>query len=233
VTKVAHPVLPGQEAVTDQIYDLAKTPGVTGGHEFAELLSLVTGESNFKPHAHNSSTGAEGPFQFVKSTWLALLKTHGEALGVKPELLAEIKENGKGRPTVAHEGALKTLLALRNDIALSTRMAAKYLDDNRTVLGHLLHRAPSKAEVQLSFLLGPSGTARLVKTAEQSPAMSVADVLPHAAHANRNLFYTPEGKARTVGETLAYLAGRSHANEVKFAAYMKRQLPGVKFDVDV
>lgn len=224
--------MPVQEATVDQIYDLAKTPGVTGGHEFAELLSLVTGESNFKPHAHNSRTGAEGPFQFVKSTWLALLKSHGAELGVKPDLIAQIGKTSAGRPTVHSEAALKSLLALRNDVALSTRMAAKYLDDNRTSLGHLLHRAPSKAEVQLSFLLGPSGTARLVKAAHQSPGATAADILPHAAHANRNLFYTSDGKARTVGETLAYLDGRSKANEVKFAAYMKRQLPGLKFNMD-
>lgn len=229
MTKALTPV---PDAVADQIYDLAKTPGVTGGHQFAELVALVTGESNFKPEAHNRHTGAEGPFQFVKTTWLSLLRSHGKELGVKPELVAQIKADKHGHLTVADPKTLKNLLALRNDLALSTRMASKYLDDNHAVLHRLLHREPSKAEVQLSFLLGPSGTARLVKAAEHEPHKAAADIVPSAAHANRNLFYTSDGKPRTVTETLAYLANRTHANEVKFAAYVKRALPGVKFDVD-
>ena len=216
----------------DQLDALSRTKGVTSGHGVTQLLALVAGESNFKPHAHNRSTGATGPFQFVKSTWLSLVKQHGEALGIKKELVAQIETNSKGRPSVGDPDALKTVLALRNDMALSTRMAVKYLDDNRMAMSHHLHRQPSESELQVSFLLGPSGAAKLIKAAAHTPEIAAADLVPHAAAANRHLFYNTSGEPRTAAQAVAFLASKYRSDKAKTAAYLAGTLPSAKHSVD-
>ncbi|HEV2676223.1 MAG TPA: hypothetical protein VGV37_16985 [Aliidongia sp.] len=206
-------------SIPDQIAAVARTPGATGGHEFASLLAQVAGESGFKPHAVNKQTGAAGPFQFVKNTWLSLMKEHGQAMGVKPGLLAQIKTGANGRPTIADPQALKEVLDLRHDISLSAKMAAKYLDENKTHLSRILHREANEAEVQISFLLGASGAAHLIKAAGSNPDMPVDQVVPKAVAANRSLFHDHQGQTMTAGEAVAHLAARYRADKAKFAAY--------------
>lgn len=206
-------------SIPDQFAAVARTPGATGGHDFAALLAQVAGESAFKPHAVNKQTGAAGPFQFVKNTWLSLLKEHGEALGVKPDLLAQIKADAHGHLNIADPHALKEVLDLRHDIGLSAKMAAKYLDENKAHLGHMLHREPTEAEVQISFILGATGAARLITAAKSSPETPVDDVVPKAVAANRTLFHDRQGKILTAGQAVAHLAARYRADKAKFAAY--------------
>jgi hypothetical protein len=206
-------------SIPDQFAAVARTPGATGGHDFAALLAQVAGESAFKTTAVNKQTGAAGAFQFVKNTWLSLLKEHGAAMGVKPKLLAQIKTDAHGRMLVSDPGTLKELLDLRHDLSLSAKMAAKYLDDNKTHLSHILHREPSEAEVQISFLLGASGAAHLINAAKNGPDTPVDQVMPKAVAANRNLFHDHQGKTLTAGEAVAHLAARYRADKAKFAAY--------------
>lgn len=206
-------------SIPDQFAAVARTPGATGGHDFAALLAQVAGESAFKPHAVNKQTGAAGPFQFVKNTWLSLLKEHGQALGVKPALLAQIKTDAHGRLTIDDPAALKEVLDLRHDIGLSAKMAAKYLDENKTHLTHMLHREPSEAEVQISFILGPSGAAELIKAAKSNPEKPVDQVVPKAVAANRTLFHDHQGGILSAGQAVAHLAARYRADKAKFAAY--------------
>jgi hypothetical protein len=211
--------------LVDQLAILARQPGGVGGHDFASLLSLVAGESGFKAHAVNHRTGAHGPFQFVKTTWLALLREHGAELGVKPELIAQIVDNAKGRPTIADPGVLKDVLALRDDLSMAARAAAFYLDDNRARLSHALHRAPSDAELRLSFLLGAHGAIKLIHAAAKTPEVDAASVLPHAAAANHRLFYDPAGQARSARSIMTFLEHKFHKDAAKYAAYARAQDP--------
>jgi hypothetical protein len=211
--------IPAGVSIPDQFAAVARTPGATGGHDFAALLAQVAGESAFKTTAVNSKTGAAGPFQFVKNTWLSLLRDHGQAMGVKPALLAQIKPDAHGRMTVADPHSLREMLDLRHDLSLSAKMAAKYLDDNKAHLGHILHREATEAEVQISFLLGASGAAHLINAAKTGPDTPVDQVLPKAVAANRTLFHDHQGKPLTAGEAVAHLAARYRADKAKFAAY--------------
>lgn len=210
-------------ALYDQLAILARQPGGVGGHDFATLLSLVAGESGFKAHAENHRTGAHGPFQFVKATWLSLLRSHGAALGVRPDLIAQIVDNAKGRPTIADPAVLKDVLALRDDLAVSARAAAFYLDDNRAQLSRSLHRAPTDAELRLSFLLGAHGASKLIHAAAKSPDVDAATVLPHAATANHRLFYEPRGAPRSASAILTFLDHKFHKDAAKYAAYARAQ----------
>ncbi len=108
----------------DQFDAMERTPGEPSGHEFTVLLAQVVGETGMQPHAVNKLTGAAGPFQFVKNTWLAMVKHHRAEMGIKPELIRQIGTDAKGRMKIEDPDALKDVLDLRHDVALSARMAS-------------------------------------------------------------------------------------------------------------
>jgi hypothetical protein len=228
LTKIAPPT----ETLPEAFDVVARTPGGTGGHEFASLLAEVAGESNFKPNALNKSTGAAGPFQFIKSTWLALLKSNGEAAGVKPELVRQIKLDAKGRPQVPAGKALDDLLALRHDPVLAAKMAAKYLDEGKAQLQHSLRRPPTEAEVHMAFLLGPTGAANLIHIAANAPDTPVDQVVGAAASSNKPLFHDHAGQIRTAGDTVAFLAAKYHADRARIAAYATAANPVANSGID-
>jgi len=216
IVPAAAPSIPDQYAAA-----AANHGGATG---FATLLAQVSSETGFQPNSVNKATGAEGPFQFVKNTWLDQLRQHGAELGVKPELLAQIKRDPTtGRVSVADPEARKTLLDLRHDLDLSAKVASLYLDQNRASLGRQLGRAASDSEVQMSFLLGANGASRLISAAAKDPTRPVDQVLPKAVAANRSLFTDKSGQTRGAGDAVAHLAEKFGRDRTRFTAYLKAE----------
>jgi hypothetical protein len=201
IAKTQTPLPEAMEAV-------ARTPGATGGHEFATLLAEVSAETTFKPNAVNHASGAAGPFQFLASTWLALARTHGLEVGMKPELVAKITVDRAGHPVVADGAARKDLLNLRFDPVIASKMASRYLDEAKSTMKHGLHRDPTEAEVHLGYLLGPQGATALIRAASETPDRPVDQVVGAAATANRSLFHDHADNPLPTGQALAYLEGK-------------------------
>jgi hypothetical protein len=220
-------------SLTDQFEAVARTPGAPGPHEFTALLAQVVGETAFKQNAVNKLTGAAGPFQFVKNTWLSMVQRHGEELGVKPELVRQITTDAKGHLKVADPKALKDILELRHDVALSSSMASKLMAENTAHLHRILHRAPTEPEVHLAFLLGASGAGKLIDAASATPEIASSDVVASAAAANPTLFHDKSGKVRSASEAVAFLAAKYRSDKAKVAAYAQLQTPVPKGRVDV
>jgi hypothetical protein len=172
------------------------------------LLAHALAETSFRPAAKNPETGAAGPYQFLGSTWLDLLMRHGEELGVKPSLVAQIAFDPSGRIVVANPEVRRTLLDLRHDITLSTRLTTSYMDDNRRLMEGQLGRPPDAAEVELSLLLGPRGATRLVQAAARDPLRPVIEVLPRAVSANQSLFQDARGGMRNAADAMRSLVDK-------------------------
>ncbi len=225
-------ITPPAETQNEPLDVVARTPGGTGGHEFATLLTEVAAESNFTAGAVNKSTGAAGPFQFVKNTWLAMVHQYGAGMGIKPELVGKIALDAKGRLKVADPQALDDLLALRHDPVLATKMAGKYLDEGKAQLKQALHREPSETEVHLTFLLGPAGAAHLIRTAEAEPDKPVDQVVGTAATSNRSLFLASDGTPRTAAQSVAFLAQKYQADKARATRYLRAMTapPTAKID---
>jgi hypothetical protein len=218
--------------MTDQFAAVARTPGAPNAHEFTSLLAQVVGETAFHQNAVNKHTGAAGPFQFVKNTWLSMVKRHGETLGVKPELVDQIKTDAKGHLKVDNAQALNDILELRHDVALSAKMASKLMAENTTQLHRLLNRAPSESEVHLAFLLGAAGAGKLLNAAAATPDIASTQVVAVAAASNPTLFHDKSGKARSAAEAVTFLAAKYRADKAKVAAYAQLQVPPPKGSVD-
>jgi len=219
-------------SLTDQFEAVARTPGAPGPREFTDLLAQVVGETAFQQNAVNKHTGAAGPFQFVKNTWLSMVKRHGEELGVKPELVAQITTDARGHLKVADPKALSDILDLRHDVALSSSMASKLMAENAAQLHHILHRPPTDPEVHLAFLLGATGAGKLIDAAATTPDIASNEVVAPAAAANPTLFQDKTGKVRSAAEAIAFLAAKYRTDKAKVAAYAQTQMPRPKGTVD-
>jgi hypothetical protein len=219
--------------LADQFDAVARTPGAPGPHEFTALLAQVVGETAFHANAVNKSTGAAGPFQFVKNTWLSMVQRHGAELGVKPELVKQIATDAKGHLRVADPKALHDILELRHDVALSSRMASKLMTENTAQLQHILHRAPTEPEVHLAFLLGAQGAGRLIGAAAATPDIAADKIVRTAAAANPSLFHDKSGKPRSAAEAVSFLAAKYHSDKAKVAAYAQIQSPAPKGTIDI
>jgi hypothetical protein len=223
---------PETVSLSEQFAAVARTPGAPNAHEFTSLLAQVVGETAFHQNAVNKHTGAAGPFQFVKNTWLSMVKRHGEELGVKPELIDQIKTDAKGHLTVGNTQALNDILELRHDVALSAKMASKLMAENTSQLHRLLQRAPTEPEIHLAFLLGASGAGKLIHAAAATPDIASSQVVAAAAASNPTLFHDKSGKVRSAAEAVTFLAAKYHADRAKVAAYAQLQAPRPNGTID-
>ena len=117
------------------------------------LDRLMRSESNGLSHAKNPRSSALGPFQFINSTFLAVMRQHF------PGDIARLREGD--------------ILALRTKHEVARRAAKAFSRDN---MAYLMERGvtPTFGHLRLAFLLGPEGAARVLKA---PPGRPVADIL--------------------------------------------------------
>jgi hypothetical protein len=194
----------GGHQVERRTLDGIQTASAKSGVSFHYLLAKAAQESGFDTAAKASTSSATGLFQFTRGTWLDMMRRHGDALGFG-ELAGQIKESATGRLTVLNEDAEIEMLALRRNPEVSSQFAALFAGDNARTLQTSLGREATPAELYLAHFLGAWGATALVTTAEQDPGKPAVDVLPAAAHANKNVFFTAGGLARTASDVIGWL----------------------------
>ena len=194
--------------VVDAIRDGASRTG-TG---FEYLLATAQRESGLDPAAKNGQSSATGLFQFIEQTWLGVVKTDGPRLGLANAADA-IEARSDGTYAVPDPAARQAILDLRRDPTAAAAMAGALTQHNRDALAGQLGREPTRGDLYAAHVLGARGAADLIRTAQASPARTVASDMPEAASANRSLFYDRSGRARGAAEVYAGLT----ANQVAAA----------------
>ncbi len=174
------------------------------GVDFAYLLEQASTESNFNPKAKARYSSATGLFQFIDSTWLSMVKKHGDKYGLG-ELADKITINKQGKAGATDWKTRQKILELRNDPQISSYMAAEFALQNKQQLEKTLGRKANATDMYMAHLLGAGGATKFLKTLAASPAKDGDDILPRAAKSNKNLFYdrTNNSKARSVKEIYA------------------------------
>jgi Transglycosylase SLT domain len=150
------------------------------GVDFSLLVETARRESALNPNARAGTSSATGLFQFIDSTWLDMVRRHGDAHGLGAE--ADALRQG------ADPAMRREILALRSDPELSARMAGELARENALTLQARLGRPPSAGELYAAHVMGSGGAARLIEAAAQG-APSAAAIFPREAAANRGLFY--------------------------------------------
>jgi hypothetical protein len=116
------------------------------------LDRLMHAESGGRDDAANPRSTALGPFQFIKSTFLTIARSHfaEEVAGLSDE----------------------QILALRSNRPFARRAAAAYTRDN---LAYLVSRGlrPGLSGLRLAFLVGPAAAAQVLEARPNAPLSTV------------------------------------------------------------
>src|SRR5690348_634166 len=78
----------------EQVLKSIKTASTRTGVNFAYLLQQASTESSFNPKAKAKTSSASGLYQFIESTWLSMVKKHGDKYGMG-DLADKIDKNGR------------------------------------------------------------------------------------------------------------------------------------------
>ncbi|ACI54447.1 hypothetical protein Rleg2_1153 [Rhizobium leguminosarum bv. trifolii WSM2304] len=158
------PVQPNRSPVSDTLVD-----------------KIIGVESGGRADAKNPNSSARGAGQFIKSTWLDLMKDEPEAQGKSP----------------------REILALRDDKDISRRMVTKYAEKNSAVL-QKRGIETNDATIYLAHLLDAPVAARLLKASPETPALKI--VGRSVVAANPSIF-----KGKTAGQVLAWAERKTRA----------------------
>ncbi|MEM9469937.1 MAG: transglycosylase SLT domain-containing protein [Pseudomonadota bacterium] len=160
-----------------------KTASAKTGVDFAYLMEKASAESSFNPNAKAKTSSATGLFQFIESTWMGMVKKHGEKYGINPDQ------------------SRQSLLNLRKDPALASFMAAEFAKGNKAHLEKTVGGNIGNTELYFAHFMGAGGASAFLSQLKKNPLGIGADLFPKEANANRNVFYDSKtGSARTLQE---------------------------------
>jgi hypothetical protein len=175
-----------------------KNAAAATGSDFNYLLGTAMRESSLKPDARSSTSSAAGLFQFVDQTWMGLVKAHGAQYGLS-NLADAIAKSADGRYH-ADASSKQAIMSLRADPQVSALMAGEYAKTTQNQMRTTLGREVCGGELYAAHFLGPDAACKLIRLAGNTPEASAAAQFPEAAHANRSVFYRPDGQAKSVRE---------------------------------
>jgi len=207
-------------AVLTGIKSASKSTGV----DFGYLMAQAAQESSFQADARASTSSATGLYQFLDSTWLSMMRTHGAKYGFA-DMADRIQPDGRGGYAVSDPSQKQKILDLRKDPKVSAVIGAEFALSNKEQLEADLGHKVGSTELYLAHFLGAGGASRFLKGIERNAAQPAADLLPQAAEANRAVFYDREtGRPRTVGDIYQLFARSIESKQSQFTG-MPESLP--------
>lgn len=177
------------------------------GVDFNYLVGQAQVESGMRADARAATSSATGLYQFIDQSWLGVIKQHGAAHGLR-WAADSITQNANGRYSVSDPDTRQAILNMRRDPNTAAIMAAEHASDNKAMLEGQITRPTNGTDLYMAHFLGPKGAAKFLRTMEQSPNRTGADLFPAAARANRNVFYSPAGQPRTLNDIYTRFAGK-------------------------
>ncbi|HNQ92249.1 MAG TPA: transglycosylase SLT domain-containing protein [Alphaproteobacteria bacterium] len=156
------------------------------GVDFTYLMQQAQVESSFKANAKAKTSSATGLYQFIDSTWLAMVNKYG------------------AKHNIDQNASRTEILNLRNDPKVCSLMAGELAAENKNYLQNCVGGDIGSTELYMAHFMGPGGAAKFLKALHANPTASAADTFPQAAAANKNVFYTKSGKEKSLAEVYAF-----------------------------
>lgn len=169
------------------------------GEDFGYLMDVARVESGYDSNAKAATSSARGLFQFTSQTWLSTLDKHGASHGLAWAAEA-INRDDRGRFSVPDAGLRDQILALRNNPAISSAMAASLTADNRAYMEPRIGRSAEPVDLYLAHFLGSAGAVNFLSAMSADPSQPGAALLPDAAASNQSIFYGAGGRMRSLSE---------------------------------
>ena len=142
------------------------------GVPFDILAKIANIESGFNPSAKAGTSSAGGLFQFLDSTWAAMMKQHGAELGLK-----------------GNESKF--------DPVASALLGGAYIKDNMKSM-QSVKAAPNATDVYIAHFMGAGGARSFLGAMGKDPSANASAFFPAAAKANKNIFFTKDGQPRSL-----------------------------------
>jgi hypothetical protein len=194
------------------------------GVDFAYLVQQAGAESSFNPKIKAKSSSASGLYQFIESTWLNMVKKHGDKYGMGA-MADKISDNGK----VANRAVRKEILALRNDPEKASAMAAEFARENEQFLNSHWGGDVGSTELYFAHFLGAGQASAFLRERDENPLQKAAYLFPAAAKANRNVFYDKAtGRAKTMDEVYAFFDKKFDLKETDIPGFKLPPVPPQK-----
>jgi hypothetical protein len=172
------------------------------GVDFSFLMEKAAAESSFDPKAKAKTSSATGLYQFIESTWLNMVKKHGEKYGLGD--YAEKIDIKNGRPCV-EDCDRDEILNLRNDPEIAALMAGEFTAENKSYLKRNVGGDVGSTELYFAHFMGAGGAAKFLNSRNVNGDVKAADIFPAAAKANKNVFFDRKtGEARSLDQVYAY-----------------------------
>jgi hypothetical protein len=177
------------------------------GVDFSYLMGQAQLESGMRSDARAGTSSASGLYQFIDQSWLRVMKQHGAEHGMAWASDA-ISTSGSGRMTVSDPATRRAIMSLRNDPQAASLMAAEHASDNKDALENSLGRDATGTDLYMAHFLGLGGAKSFLKNMANTPDRTAASLFPAAARANRNVFYTAGGQARSLSDVYDRFAAK-------------------------
>lgn len=186
--------------VPRDVYNAIKNAAAKTGVNFTYLVEKAAVESSFDKNAKARTSSATGLYQFIESTWLKMVKDHGDKHGLA-KFAAKIDDNGR----VSDSRSRNEILNLRKNPEIASLMAAEFDSQNYARLKQNVGGDIGSTELYMAHFLGAGGASSFLNAMKKSPNMVAADIFPKEARANRNVFYDSRtGTPRTLSQVHAF-----------------------------
>lgn len=194
--------------IPKNVYNAIRNASIKTGANFAYMVEKAAVESGFDANAKAKTSSATGLYQFIESTWLSMMKQHGDKYGLE-KYAAKIDGNGH----VATRKDRNEILNLRKDPEIASLMAAEFDRSNYEQLQENVGGDIGSTELYMAHFLGAGGASGFLNAMKKSPNMTGADLFPREARSNRGVFYDNKtGAPRSLKQIYAFFDNKFQSN---------------------